>query len=281
MSGFSADWLTLREGADHRSRDAGLASRLAAHLAGRDRVGIVDIGCGTGSNLRALAPLLGERQSWRLVDYDPLLLAAARDALSAWADDAGREGDRLTLQKGSRTIEVTFDRRDLVADHEGALDPAPDLLTAAAFFDLASAAFIARIARSVAERGAAFYTVLTYDGRDVWTPPHPADEAMVAAFHAHQGGDKGFGPAAGPKATLVLDAAFRSAGYKVWTAQSPWRLGPGDAELVRELATGFAGAVRETGRVAEADVTSWLEARLSGAECLVGHEDLLALPSGS
>jgi SAM-dependent methyltransferase len=280
MSGFSADWLALREGADHRSRDPALAARLAAHLAPRDTVRIVDIGCGSGSNLRALAPLLGPRQSWRLVDYDPLLLAAAREASIAWADRASEVEGGLSLVKDGRTIAVAFDRRDLAADLEGVLDPAPDLLTAAAFFDLASPDFIARTARAVARSGAAFYTVLTYDGLDDWRPPHPSDEAVVAAFHAHQGGDKGFGPAAGPRATAALVGAFRAEGYHLETARSPWRLGAGDAELIRELATGFAGAVRETGLVPEAEVSEWLAARLAGAECIVGHDDLLALPSG-
>ena len=36
---------------------------------------VVDLGCGTGSNLRALAPPCPRRQSWRLVDRDPALLA--------------------------------------------------------------------------------------------------------------------------------------------------------------------------------------------------------------
>ena len=38
---------------------------------------------------------------------------------------------------------------------------------------------------------------------------------MLEAFHAHQAGDKGFGPAAGPGATAALQAAFEGAGYGV------------------------------------------------------------------
>ena len=36
LSGFSPEWLLLREPADHRARDRGLVERLAAHLAGRE-----------------------------------------------------------------------------------------------------------------------------------------------------------------------------------------------------------------------------------------------------
>ncbi|HYF53851.1 MAG TPA: methyltransferase domain-containing protein [Salinarimonas sp.] len=276
---FSAEWLALREPADHRSRDAGLLDALAAALAGRERLRIVDLGCGAGSNLRALAPRLGPVQAWRLVDHDPALLAAARARLAAWADGAREQGDGLRLEKDGRRLDVAFVRADLAGGVAAALGEAPDLVTAAALFDLASPAWIDAVAAAVAARGAAFHTALTYDGNEAWAPPHPADAAMRAAFHAHQGRDKGFGPAAGPGATAALARAFAARGYRIATAPSPWRLGSADGALVAALAEGTAEAVRETGLLAEAAVADWLAARRSGASCTVGHLDLLALPS--
>ena len=81
----------------------------------------------------------------------------------------------------------------------------------------------------MAQRKAAFYTVLTYDGDQRWTPEHEADAAMAEAFHAHQARDKGFGAAAGPHAPDALGEAFTSAGYSVDEADSAWRLGEDDA----------------------------------------------------
>ena len=66
-----ADGWTVSAIARHLDRDR---RTIRAYLAGRERLRIVDLGCGTGSNLRALAPLLGPRQHWRLVDYDADLL---------------------------------------------------------------------------------------------------------------------------------------------------------------------------------------------------------------
>jgi SAM-dependent methyltransferase len=279
MSGFSADWLTLREPADHRARDRALLDALAGSFAGRDALRIVDLGCGTGSNLRATAPRLGLAQHWHLVDYDATLLAAARERLGAWADEAEAEGDDLRLSLGERRVRVSFHQADLAADPGAVLHHQPDLVTASALFDLVSVPWIERFAAAVAGQGAAFYTVLTYNGVEAWEPPHPTDAAVFRAFHAHQGGDKGFGPSAGPQATEALATAFRAQGYRVDLADSPWRLGPADRALVAELARGIAQAVRETGEVPEATIADWLQAREQAA-CTVGHTDCLALPGG-
>src|SRR5438874_8082377 len=65
---FSAGWLALREAADHAARSDRLARAAAGAIRGRTPVRIVDLGCGTGSNLRYLAPRLPPPQRWLLVD---------------------------------------------------------------------------------------------------------------------------------------------------------------------------------------------------------------------
>lgn len=281
MTGFSADWLSLRESADHAARDKALLQRLAEVLADRDSVEIIDLGCGTGSNLRAVAPALRQkRQSWRLVDHDAGLLVAARDTLAGWADEAMRDGDALELVKGGRHLRVSFIQADLARDIEPVLDPAPDLVTAAALFDLCARDWISAFANAVARRRAVFYTALTYDGREIWQPPHPADSAMLAAFHAHQLTDKGFGRSAGPEATQALAEAFANRDYRSEIGDSPWRLTGEDAALIAALAEGQAGAVAQTMQVGPEQIASWRAARCeAGVECVIGHQDILALPA--
>jgi len=274
MSGFSAEWLDCREPVDHRSRDPGLVRQLAAWLAGRGAVTVADLGCGTGSNLRALAPSLGPTQSWTLIDNDRALLAEAIRRLGDWADRLSGGGDRWQAEKAGCRIDIRLRALDLAGGLEGMA--AVDLVTASALFDLVSPAAIRDMARQVGARGAAFYTVLSFDGLQSWTPDHPADSAMLEAFLAHQRRDKGFGPAAGAQANAELAAAFAAQGYDVRTADSPWRLETGDRRLIEMLAQGFADAVAETGAVAPETIESWRAVTRDRA--VVGHADLLALP---
>ena len=276
MTGFSAEWLGRREPADHRSRNRKLERALAKHFDGWRPITVVDLGCGTGSNLRATAPLLGPEQHWTLVDLEQALLDAAAERLAAWADGADRKDGKLALFKGAKRINVEFRRADIARDLDAALGANANLVTASALFDLVSAKFIAAFADALAARKSAFYTVLTYDGDQRWTPEHEADAALAEAFHAHQRRDKGFGPAAGPDAPDALSDALTSAGYTVSEGDSAWRLGSGDEALIAELAAGFAEAARETGQVDAATIASWRAVVRTGA--VVGHADTLALP---
>ncbi len=282
MTGFSASWLALREPADHRSRNPSLRARLSTELGkriARDQVlQVTDLGCGTGSNLRALAPGLHPRQSWRLIDYDRALLAEARSQLIGWADSSHSSDDpqKVVLHKDGCEIELALEQHDLNLQLEAVLGLRADLVTAAAFFDLVSESWIERFCRVLS---AMFYTVLTYDGHEQWLPEHSADAVMRQAFHAHQATDKGFGVAAGPSANDVMANALRQSGFEVERAPSPWVLSRNkDRELMSVLAQGSANAVSETGLVSASDIEGWLYARQQAHSCVVGHEDLLAIP---
>jgi len=280
MTGFSAQWLALREPADHRARDIALQSivihdleRLARMRAGP--LQLVDLGSGSGSNLRALAPLLPEHQHWTLVDYDPALLEAARAACVAWADQVVANDTPLKLIKNNKHITISFRCEDLSHNIEAVLAEPADLMTAAAFFDLVAVDWLERFCGLLSTP---LYTVLTYNGIENWTPPEPSDAAMLKAFHAHQQTDKGFGAAAGPTAAGVMEKLLHARGFVVSSASSPWKLDTNDHALIEQLATGSAGAVRDTGLVSQQEVESWQRSRSQASTCEIGHTDLYARP---
>lgn len=277
MTGFSPEWLGLREPADAAARNANVAQTVWGRFALSNKINVVDLGCGTGANLRATAAILPNEQSWTLVDRDAALLNRARLALSAWADQAESDGDSLQLKKGQASISVKFRCVDLASDLESVLSNAPGLVTASAFFDLVSETFIRKLARQCAEVRAAFYTVLTYNGVQRWSPHRPADNQISGAFHHHQLRDKGFGPAAGPMAPSHLADQFRLNGYVVTEGESPWVLGRNDRMLIEELMRGQAMAAAETGLVDAKTLEAWVKVQRSGAE--IGHTDTFAVPT--
>lgn len=278
MSGFSPEWLTLREGADNRARNSEIASAVEAHFALRSSVRVVDLGCGTGSNLRATSQLLPNDQHWTLVDLDTELLASARMLLRRWADRSEEDGETLVLHRGAQTIAVSFVAANLAHDVDKVIPVGADLVTASALFDLTSETFIRELARLAAARRAAFYTALTYNGRQRWNPHRPADNEVQSAFHRHQMSDKGFGPAAGPIAPSHLADHFRLFGYVVLEGDSPWVLGRNDRMLIDEMVRGHAFAAAETGVVDIKTIEAWVKVQRTGAE--TGHTDTFAVPSG-
>jgi SAM-dependent methyltransferase len=292
MTGFSSQWLALREPTDHRARNAALCAQVTEHFKrtqpgrGQDAsqpLRIMDLGCGSGSNLRALAPVFPAFQHWTLVDYDLALLQAARQTLIAWADEVVAEAPAaddtqvsvLICIKNTARIEITFLQVDLAANIEQVLARPIDLVTAAAFFDLVSPSWLQRFCAALT---VPLYTVLTYDGVEQWRPAHSADADVLHAFHAHQSTDKGFGRSAGPQAIELMRTALTARGFSVALEQSPWELGTEDRELMRALARGTAGAVSETKTVDEKTIQSWLSDRLNAEHCVIGHWDLFAQP---
>ncbi|MGH8463370.1 MAG: hypothetical protein ACRER5_04425, partial [Pseudomonas sp.] len=173
------------------------------------------------------------------------------------------------------------------------------LLTASALFDLASAPLLEQLVARL-PTGCAIYAALNYDGDIRWTPRHPLDERVAAAFNQDQRRDKGLGgPALGPQAVTFLAPLLESEGFHVEVAESPWRLDGQQSPLVQELVRGIAAAV--SGSLAAADtadepaenltealtaaaLADWRVFREQHADsgtCYIGHLDLLATPSTS
>lgn len=277
MTGFSAEWLALREEVDHASRNPHLARQVADHLKPFEAPLIVDLGCGTGSNLRALAPQLGLRQHWCLVDLDAALLDIAAQHLAHWADFSEKSATGLTLYWDEQVITVEFQQADINKDLEILLRKQPQLITAAAFFDLVSARWIKDFAQHAAMQQIPFYTVLTYDGEENWQPPYPSDGAVLAAFHRHQATDKGFGPSAGPQASHLLQQAFSAHGYEVMNAASPWVLNAQDHPgLMLALGKGIGEAASVFATPEHIDI--WRDALHYRRHAVIGHQDLFARP---
>lgn len=260
MESFAETWLRLREPYDHAARSAPLARRFLAALPAAPRV--LDLAAGAGSNARYLAALEMRRADWVLADADRALLAAA-DAGAGRVERVA--ADLARLEQG-----IDLNRIDGV--------------TAAAFGDLVSAAWLARFAQCVARRRLPVLLALSVDGRVSWTPEDPDDELVQRLFRRDQGRDKGFGPALGEAAPWRLASDLRGFGYRIDLRRSDWRIGPEGKAMLDRMIVGFAAAAMAAGSpdIQEA-VAGWSARRQAQAAAgdlrlSVGHRDCLALP---
>lgn len=253
LPSFSAEWLALRESADAAARSTELADAFAP---GARR--IVDLACGTGANIRFLAPRLPRASDWLAVDNDARLLAAL-------APPAGAKVSTLPLDLAHALDELPLAGRDLV--------------TASALLDLVSAPWLARLAARCAEAGADALFALTYDGRIEWSPGDEGDGHVRELINRHQLRDKGFGAALGPGAGPAVVATLSALGYDVRTAPSDWNVGPESPALQTALINGWALAAAEVAPGDGDALREWAKRRrahvAAGASRLrVGHLDV-------
>ncbi len=277
---FDGGWLALRESFDAAARSPALARALAAALPERPR--LLDMGAGTGSLFRWLAPLIGRDQRWTLVDADPVLLGRAMRNIADWGEARGMEvtgtAATLLLVSASGRWRVTARVADLA-------DGAPDLsgqdaAVCSALLDLVSAAWVRRFAAGLR---VPLLACLSVDGRDAILPPHPLDLAIDKAFRRDQTRDKGFGRALGPTAPAVLQGALRRHGFTVRSARSDWHIPRGATGMLLKLAGSFADVALSRPAARRTAIGAWEHARRRQITARrlairVGHRDILALP---
>ncbi len=263
MSSFSAEWLDLREPADARARSRALTDVVADALPHHRDVHVVDLACGTGSNVRYLTPFLRSPQRWLLADHSETLLAMARE----------RCGPRVL----TRVVDLA-DQRQLAS-----LVAGQDLVTASALLDLVSEEWLGAMIAACREARAAVLFALSYDGRMSCDPLDEDDSLVRELVNRHQRTDKGFGPALGPDAAVRVAELLGDAGYGVQSERSDWVLGPGTESMQHLLIDGWAGAAIEMDPSSRAAIRRWHHDRAAhvadGRSVItVGHQDVAGIP---
>ncbi len=285
MSAFSAEWLSLREPYDLAARNPDVIEALARAFRDRPAMRVVDLACGTGATVRAVAAHLAMPQHWRLVDNDLGLLARAARPLP---DPPPLSEKRSPLPnpppRAGEGISIVTRPVDLVRDLELALEAPLDLVTTSALLDLVSPEWLDRLIIEAAARRLPIYAALTYDGRVALEPAGELDAQVLAAFNLHQRTNKGFGPALGPAAAARAVERLEHFGFAVAQGRSDWVLGPADHAMQDALLAGWAEVGATT--LPAAEIAQWLAARRSDVAAgrlrlRIGHRDVFARPIGS
>jgi SAM-dependent methyltransferase len=267
--GVSPDWLALREPADAAARAGDLVDEFVRQLAAGPGLLIHDLGCGTGSMARWLAPRLPGPQHWVMHDRDADLLGRAAAGTPGTASD----GSAVTVE--TRRGDIT---RLTGQDVAGA-----SLITTSAVLDMLTADELGRIVAMCVDADCPALLTLSVIGGVELAPPDPLDATIADAFNAHQRRTVEGHQLLGPDAVAVAAQLFTAAGVDVLMRPSPWRLDAPDAALTAEWLTGWVGAACEQHLELTAAARAYKQRRR--AELAAGrlrvtvqHRDLLALP---
>jgi len=265
----SREWLDLREPADAAARDPELVQHLRCHLPSRCCLVIHDLGSGTGSMGRWLAPLLPGPQHWVLHDRDEDLLDVAA------AEPPGQAADGAPISVETRGSDVTQLR-------PGGLAGA-SLITASALLDLLTRDELDGLIDACTKAGCPVLLGLSVVGRVDLVPADPMDSRVGAAFDAHQRRLTERGRLLGPDAVAAAVEGFRRRRAEVLVRPTPWLFSAAEADLAEEWFTGWIGAACEQSVGLASETGSYSRRRLKEARAgelavSVGHADLLVLP---
>lgn len=262
----SEEWLTLRAEADARARSTALAEAVADVMLAP--VVVHDLGSGTGSMMRWLAPHLPGPQTWVLHDWNPALLERAVDQPAH--DAAG----------GRVAVRTSVEHVALLREHDLA---GASLVTTSALLDVLTRDEAEAVVRACVAAGVPALFSLSVSGRVQLEPLNPADRVLEAAFNDHQRRTADGRRLLGPDAVDAVADLFRSAGWLVRIAESPWRLDASDRALVEEWLDGWTAAAVEERPVLNEWAQEYLRLRAAqlangGVSVVVHHRDLLAYP---
>jgi SAM-dependent methyltransferase len=265
----SVAWLRLREAADAAARAPDLAEKVQAHLRAGDRAVIHDLGCGTGSMGRWLAPRLPGKQHWILYDWDPGLL----DQAAATMPGVRADGAVVTIETRLRDITL-LDPGDVAG---------ASLITASALLDMMTREELERLVKTCADAGCPALITMSVVGSVDLLPTDPLDASIASAFDAHQRRTTDGRRLLGPDAVNAATDAFTGLGADVLVRPSPWRLGPGQAALASEWLTGWVRAACEQRPELTQEAAAYLRRRVAQARAgrlnlRVDHQDLLVVP---
>ncbi len=265
----SAEWLRLREPADAAARSRRLVGEVRSMLPIGGVAVIHDLGSGSGSMARWLAPQLPGPQHWVLYDRDDDLLSLAVANLPAGAHDAA-------------PVSIETRQRDITRLAPQELAGAA-LVTASALLDMLTTEELERLVATCVGAGCPVLIALSVTGHVELTPPDAFDRSVTEAFNAHQRRATRAGRLLGPDAVGAAARGFTRRGFDIRVEPSPWRLGPDEAALATQWFTGWLAAACEQRPELCVEAPAYSRRRLAEATTgqlgvTVEHQDLLARP---
>ncbi len=250
MNHADPQYLDSKQSVDRRALSPRVRERLMAALPDDPR--ILEAGCGTGTMVARLHDWGVDGGTYRGVDRSPAVLEHARKQRIA-------EFDAEPIDSGFRIegLVVRFEQGDALSAFDG---ENADLLVAASFLDLVPIRVAFDAFEAALGPSSLVYAPLTFDGRTIFQPDHPADGAITAAYHDAIDERPGRDTHAGRH---VLDHLRERDGSLLSVASSDWIVRPRDGTYPGEERTFLAAILGfvETAVGDRSEANDWLKTR--------------------
>ncbi|HEY5230619.1 MAG TPA: SAM-dependent methyltransferase [Galbitalea sp.] len=264
----SSEWLALREptDADARARELAL---IAAAILPPGPIVVHDLGSGTGSMMRWLAPLLPGPQTWVLHDWNAELTELAIGG------QLPHDRDNGAVSAHSKTGNLA----DLLpADLAGA-----SLVTASALLDVLTSREIHVIVDACVRASCPALFALSVTGDVGLIPRNELDAEFARAFNAHQLRTADHRSQLGRYGAPIARGLFVEAGWQVRENTTVWHLDHRQPRLLQEWLDGWIAAALEQEPALRTRAARYRQLRTSQIEhgelaVEVRHVDLLAWP---
>lgn len=213
---------------------------------------ILEIGTGTGTMIdRILDWELLTDGSWIAIDSNDKAISMAKNKVTTRPKASSAKHG---VDVGNLTIEfVTDDAFTAIRQQCSA-----DIIIGCAFFDLID---VQRLLK-VGEQTEFVYAPITYNGRTIFYPAHPADAEIIAAYHRHMRTYRP-GTSHGGVALLQNLSEVISVGNSTWRISCPYT--QGERLILSVILETIENAVSEF----DVDTTDWVETRQ--AQCRAGE----------
>lgn len=281
-------WLAIAEALDERARAIELVWQFARALPSRPH--LLDLGAGTGGNVRHLLPRLGRRQQdWTVMEARFPLFSRLEGEMERWARQHGWGvshngtgpllfGDDLRCQIAPTALALDITRnRGLhhlgVQRHDG--------VSCHHFLHTLSQRWLDDFVIELNSSGKLpLLATGLPDGMPRWSTPDPDDALIAEALIAPPDPAVGDEPALGLGAARAVLLALQGAGYKVDGARSDWRVdGMRHPQRLGALIDAMAGMAAHSHPDEQDRAQAWRHRRreaLAGTALLIPHLDLLA-----
>ncbi len=265
------DWLNLRFEADAEARNKDLEQQALATVVPSEIV-VVDVGAGTGSNLRYYSKVLPQvRQHWKLLDLEFDLLETTLQNIQ---DDGGKVQrlghGRYLLDLHGKEIQVELMPCDIFSDKTSALLNQADLVVSNAFFDLPSEQNIEVLLSWMDFSRQVLLATINYTGMH-FLEESTNDAYWIAQYEKHMRRSHGVGPDCVDSMRHILSQR----GLSCSVEPSDWRLNSN-----HPLRKGIFDFMEEAFRDLSLNLEEfhlWATSKLD-SELIVSHSDVLVLP---